>query len=179
MSVAESHAICDHLEAKLTAALPGGGSHDSRGAGNKTGTRRHRPDCRLTGLFSNIASRVQNRFLGATHTKESKMDWTQLLNQGRLCRPDYTDKPGRPAYAQDYDRILFSEPFRRLAQKTQVHPLYNHDHVHHRMIHSMETSSVGTVAGHSSGRGLGGARPDRRGPAARDGGHRAGGLSGA
>ena len=82
------------------------------------------------------------------------MDWTQLLNQGRLCRPDYADKPGRPAYAQDYDRILFSEPFRRLAQKTQVHPLYNHDHVHHRMIHSMETSSVGRSLGIQAGEAL-------------------------
>lgn len=82
------------------------------------------------------------------------MDWTQLLNPGRLCRPDYADKPGRPAYLQDYDRILFSEPFRRLAQKTQVHPLYDHDHVHHRMIHSMETSSVGRSLGIQVGQAL-------------------------
>ncbi|TNJ41194.1 dGTP triphosphohydrolase [Phaeobacter sp. B1627] len=82
------------------------------------------------------------------------MDWTQLLSSGRLCRPDYTDRPGRPAYLQDYDRILFSEPFRRLAQKTQVHPLYDHDHVHHRMIHSMETSSVGRSLGIQVGQAL-------------------------
>ena len=82
------------------------------------------------------------------------MDWTQLLNPGRLCRPDYADKPDRPAYLQDYDRILFSEPFRRLAQKTQVHPLYDHDHVHHRMIHSMETSSVGRSLGIQVGQAL-------------------------
>ncbi len=82
------------------------------------------------------------------------MDWTRLLNPGRLCRPDYTDKPGRPAYLQDYDRILFSEPFRRLAQKTQVHPLHDHDHVHHRMIHSMETSSVGRSLGIQVGQAL-------------------------
>lgn len=75
------------------------------------------------------------------------MDWTQLLDQRRLCRPAYSGRPDRPAYLQDYDRILFSEPFRRLAQKTQVHPLYEHDHVHHRMIHSMETSSVGRSLG--------------------------------
>lgn len=75
------------------------------------------------------------------------MEWENLLNPGRLCRPDYKEMPGRPAYLQDYDRILFSEPFRRLAQKTQVHPLYHHDHLHHRMIHSMETSSVGRSLG--------------------------------
>ncbi|GAB5432670.1 MAG: deoxyguanosinetriphosphate triphosphohydrolase [Epibacterium sp.] len=82
------------------------------------------------------------------------MEWTQLLNPRRLCRPDYADKPNRPAYLQDYDRILFSEPFRRLAQKTQVHPLYDHDHVHHRMIHSMETSSVGRSLGIQVGEAL-------------------------
>jgi len=82
------------------------------------------------------------------------MDWETLLNPGRLCRPDYEEKPGRPAYLQDYDRILFSEPFRRLAQKTQVHPLYHHDHLHHRMIHSMETSSVGRSLGIQVGQRL-------------------------
>jgi len=82
------------------------------------------------------------------------MDWTQLLNLGRLCRPEFPNAPDRPAYLQDYDRILFSEPFRRLAQKTQVHPLYDHDHVHHRMIHSMETSSVGRSLGIQVGQAL-------------------------
>lgn len=82
------------------------------------------------------------------------MEWDRLLNPGRLCRPDFEEKPGRPAYLQDYDRILFSEPFRRLAQKTQVHPLHSHDHVHHRMIHSMETSSVGRSLGIQVGQKL-------------------------
>ncbi|MDK3020218.1 dGTP triphosphohydrolase [Pseudodonghicola flavimaris] len=82
------------------------------------------------------------------------MEWEQLLNPGRLCRPDYAEKPGRPAYLQDYDRILFSQPFRRLAQKTQVHPLVHHDHLHHRMIHSMETSSVGRSLGIAVGQRL-------------------------
>jgi dGTPase len=82
------------------------------------------------------------------------MDWNRLLNPGRLCRPEFEEKPGRPAYLQDYDRILFSEPFRRLAQKTQVHPLHDHDHVHHRMIHCMETSSVGRSLGIQVGQRL-------------------------
>ncbi|MEL0437771.1 dGTP triphosphohydrolase [Phycobacter sp. 'Weihai'] len=86
------------------------------------------------------------------------MEWGKLLNPGRLCRPDFEEKPGRPAYLQDHDRILFSEPFRRLAQKTQVHPLHDHDHVHHRMIHSMETVSVGR----SLGAGVGAALEDKK-----------------
>lgn len=82
------------------------------------------------------------------------MEWDRLLNAGRLCRPDYPEDPGRPAYLQDYDRILFSEPFRRLAQKTQVHPLYEHDHVHHRMIHSLETASAGRSLGVLAGQAM-------------------------
>lgn len=82
------------------------------------------------------------------------MEWNKLLNPGRLCRPNYAEVAGRPAYLQDYDRILFSEPFRRLAQKTQVHPLHDHDHVHHRMIHSMETASVGRSLGAGVGAAL-------------------------
>lgn len=82
------------------------------------------------------------------------MQWNSLLNAGRLCRPDFAEVPGRPAYQQDYDRILFSEPFRRLAQKTQVHPLYQHDHVHHRMIHSLETASAGRSLGTLAGQAM-------------------------
>ena len=82
------------------------------------------------------------------------MQWDRLLNAGRLRRPEFAEAPGREAYLQDYDRILFSEPFRRLAQKTQVHPLYEHDHVHHRMIHSMETCSVGRSLGTGVGHKL-------------------------
>jgi dGTPase len=82
------------------------------------------------------------------------MQWDRLLNAGRLCRPDFPEAPGRPAYLQDYDRILFSEPFRRLAQKTQVHPLYEHDHVHHRMIHSLETASAGRSLGTLAGQAM-------------------------
>ncbi|HEX6892707.1 MAG TPA: dGTPase, partial [Chryseolinea sp.] len=35
----------------------------------------------------------------------------------------------RSAFEQDYDRIIFSQPFRRLQDKTQVHPLPEHDFV--------------------------------------------------
>ncbi|MGI3165847.1 dGTP triphosphohydrolase [Pseudooceanicola sp. 200-1SW] len=71
------------------------------------------------------------------------MKWTELLSEERLGDSAYRAPPGRPAAVQDYDRIVFSEPFRRLANKTQVHPLYHHDHIHHRLIHSIEVASVG------------------------------------
>ena len=82
------------------------------------------------------------------------MTWTRLLSTSRLGKPDYTEQPNRPIYLQDLDRIAFSAPFRRLANKTQVHPLHQHDHVHHRLIHSMETASVGRSLGMSIGHWL-------------------------
>lgn len=75
------------------------------------------------------------------------MEWKFLLNADRLGDPTYSEEPHRPIYVQDADRITFSAPFRRLANKTQVHPLYDHDHIHHRLIHSVETSSVGRSLG--------------------------------
>lgn len=71
------------------------------------------------------------------------MEWDQLLKLERLNDPNYVQRPYRPAYRQDIDRILFSQPFRRLANKTQVHPLYDNDHIHHRLIHSLEVATVG------------------------------------
>lgn len=71
------------------------------------------------------------------------MDWEHLLSSERLGDTGYQAKPNRSIFVQDYDRIIFSAPFRRLANKTQVQPLYEHDHVHHRLIHSVEVASVG------------------------------------
>jgi dGTPase len=53
----------------------------------------------------------------------------------------------RSAFEQDYDRIIFSHPFRKLQDKTQVHPLPEHDFVHTRLTHSLEVSSVGRSLG--------------------------------
>ena len=71
------------------------------------------------------------------------MQWTSLLSAERVCDPKYVEGQNRSIFVQDHDRIIFSAPFRRLANKTQVHPLYDHDHIHHRLIHSVEVSSVG------------------------------------
>lgn len=72
-----------------------------------------------------------------------RMDWKKLLCNERLNDAHYEERPNRSIFVQDHDRIVFSAPFRRLANKTQVQPLYEHDHVHHRLIHSIEVSSVG------------------------------------
>jgi dGTPase len=82
------------------------------------------------------------------------MNWNQLLNAQRqgdqlLAVQD----PGRSAFYKDYDRIVFSNAFRRLERKTQVHPFTANDHVHNRLTHSIEVScigrSLGTLAGAS------------------------------
>ncbi len=36
-------------------------------------------------------------------------------------------EPFRTPFQADYDRIIYSKPFRRLARKTQVHPLAPND----------------------------------------------------
>lgn len=75
------------------------------------------------------------------------MDWKQLLSGQRLRRPDAVVPKGRSSFQQDIDRIVFSGAFRRLAHKTQVHPLSPNDHVHTRLTHSIEVASVGRSLG--------------------------------
>ncbi|MDD5400971.1 MAG: deoxyguanosinetriphosphate triphosphohydrolase [Sulfurimonas sp.] len=53
----------------------------------------------------------------------------------------------RSSFHKDYDRIIFSNSFRRLSKKTQVHPLSKNDHVHNRLTHSLEVASVGRSLG--------------------------------
>ena len=75
------------------------------------------------------------------------MRWSKLLGSDRLARPGYQAAPGRSSFQQDLDRIVFSASFRRLANKTQVHPLAENDHIHNRLTHSIETGSVGRSLG--------------------------------
>ncbi len=75
------------------------------------------------------------------------MIWSQLLSPQRLDQKQGVNEPSRSAFEQDYDRIIFSHPFRRLQDKTQVHPLPEHDFVHTRLTHSLEVSSVGRSLG--------------------------------
>ncbi|NRP13715.1 Deoxyguanosinetriphosphate triphosphohydrolase [Aliiroseovarius sp. xm-m-379] len=76
-----------------------------------------------------------------------RMEWASLLNTGRHGKPGQAEDLARPNYTIDADRITFSAPFRRLANKTQVHPLYDNDHLRHRLIHSAEVASVGRSLG--------------------------------
>ncbi len=75
------------------------------------------------------------------------MNWLQLLSAQRPGQKTAIHDQSRSAFEQDYDRIIFSHPFRRLQDKTQVHPLPEHDFVHTRLTHSLEVSSVGRSLG--------------------------------
>lgn len=77
------------------------------------------------------------------------MNWNMLLTTKRLGLEQYhTDKQDvRSEYERDYDRLIFSAPFRRLQNKTQVFPLPGSIFVHNRLTHSLEVSTVGRSLG--------------------------------
>ena len=52
------------------------------------------------------------------------MNWNQLLSGKRFGMEEYHErKHERTDFQRDYDRLIFSSPFRRLQNKTQVFPL--------------------------------------------------------
>ena len=84
------------------------------------------------------------------------MNWQQLLSTKRFGMEAYSDNQvhDRTEYQRDYDRLIFSSPFRRLQNKTQVFPLPGSIFVHNRLTHSLEVSSVGRSLGENVGRAL-------------------------
>ncbi|MBL3562653.1 dGTP triphosphohydrolase [Rhodovulum sulfidophilum] len=81
------------------------------------------------------------------------MDWSKLMSSTR--RKDIGGAEGQPLNAggdrteieRDYDRVLFSTPVRRLADKTQVFPLEKNDSVRTRLTHSHEVSNIARSIG--------------------------------
>ena len=73
------------------------------------------------------------------------MHWDRLINNKRFGLEDYHNpqRGSRSDFQRDYDRLVFSSPFRRLQNKTQVFPLPGSIFVHNRLTHSVEVSSVG------------------------------------
>ena len=84
------------------------------------------------------------------------MNWEQLLSIKRFGLENYENgnQEKRTEYQRDYDRLIFSSPFRRLQNKTQVFPLPGSVFVHNRLTHSLEVSSVGRSIGENVGREL-------------------------
>ena len=83
------------------------------------------------------------------------MNWEQLISQKRLGQElRHTERrDDRPEFKRDYDRLIFSAPFRRMQNKTQVFPLPGSVFVHNRLTHSLEVASVGMSLGNDINRG--------------------------
>ena len=77
------------------------------------------------------------------------MNWKQLLSNKRFGLENLHEarKEDRTEFQRDYDRLIFSAPFRRLQNKTQVFPLPGSIFVHNRLTHSLEVSCVGRSLG--------------------------------
>lgn len=84
------------------------------------------------------------------------MNWHQLISSRRLGKEDSGKHPAeqRTEFQRDYDRLIFSSPFRRMQNKTQVFPLPGSIFVHNRLTHSLEVSSVGRSLGADVARAL-------------------------
>ena len=84
------------------------------------------------------------------------MEWSKLISSKRF---GHEDRHGdlaeyRSVFQRDYDRLIFSAPFRRLQNKTQVFPLPGSIFVHNRLTHSLEVASVGRSLGNDAARRL-------------------------
>nr|WP_321406410.1 deoxyguanosinetriphosphate triphosphohydrolase [uncultured Carboxylicivirga sp.] len=83
------------------------------------------------------------------------MNWDHLLSTKRTGQENLKEiKHDRTQFQRDYDRLIFSSPFRRLQDKTQVFPLPGSVFVHNRLTHSLEVASVGRSLGNNLSRKL-------------------------
>ena len=77
------------------------------------------------------------------------MNWQQLISIKRFGQENrhFERHDDRSEFKRDYDRLIFSAPFRRMQNKTQVFPLPGSVFVHNRLTHSLEVASVGMSLG--------------------------------
>lgn len=83
-----------------------------------------------------------------------ELSWQKLLStesliqrttaEGQKARDKYD---GRTPFDSDYDRIIFSYPFRRLQDKAQLFPLDSNDFVRTRLTHSLEVAALAKSLG--------------------------------
>jgi dGTPase len=74
------------------------------------------------------------------------MDLNNLYSSRRAGK-DKNATGIRTEFQRDFDRLIFSSPFRRLQNKTQIFPLPGSSFVHNRLTHSLEVASVGRSLG--------------------------------
>ena len=93
------------------------------------------------------------------------MDWQQLISNKRLGQEDRhaLRHDDRSEFKRDSDRLIYSAPFRRLQNKTQVFPLPGSVFVHNRLTHSLEVASLGKSLGDDVARKLTEVHPELRG----------------
>lgn len=93
------------------------------------------------------------------------MNWHQLITNKRLGQEKVHSErhDDRSEFKRDYDRLIFSAPFRRMQNKTQVFPLPGSIFVHNRLTHSLEVSSVGRSLGDDVSRALIERHPELKG----------------
>ena len=84
------------------------------------------------------------------------MNWLQLISNKRLGQEHHhaLRHDDRSEFKRDGDRLIYSAPFRRLQNKTQVFPLPGSIFVHNRLTHSLEVSSLGKSLGDDVARRL-------------------------
>ena len=72
------------------------------------------------------------------------MEWQKLISNKRLGQ-EYRHierHDDRTEFKRDYDRLIFSAPFKRMQNKTQLFPLTGSIFVHHRLTNSLAVASV-------------------------------------
>ena len=77
------------------------------------------------------------------------MNWSQLISNIRFGQEHSvaSHHDARSEFRRDSDRLIYSPPFRRLQNKTQVFPLPGSVFVHNRLTHSLEVASLGMSLG--------------------------------
>lgn len=90
------------------------------------------------------------------------MDWNTLISAKRFGLEKFHEErcENRSEFQRDYDRLIFSAPFRRLQNKTQVFPLPGSIFVHNRLTHSLEVSCVGRSLGNDAAKAILARRPE-------------------
>ena len=84
------------------------------------------------------------------------MNWQQLISNKRFGLEEIhaMRKDDRSEFQRDFDRLIFSAPFRRLQNKTQVFPLDKSDFIRTRLTHSLEVSSFAKSLGQNIGENI-------------------------
>ena len=93
------------------------------------------------------------------------MNWNTLISAKRFGLEEFHQErhENRSEFQRDYDRLVFSAPFRRLQNKTQVFPLPGSVFVHNRLTHSLEVSCVGRSLGNDVSKVLIARHPELQG----------------